>query len=300
MSTTLFDSTRGANDYRGLESEPRPETLVQSHLDTVPSLRPIRESLNNSLSYEGSRNRDALPGTRSPLSHTSAASSGERPGYEGKSSTASFYAPNEDHASWSPPTLGSSSFASFAWGQNRNSTFYQHHAQQRSSSPQRAVIQESRRGEQQSRSSSAPPAHGPLRTPVDPDPSRQQTYSPPYHAPTDTIAPMKAIARGLPQLTNLPTPESPPVLVGNLPWGMMNFNSGHAASLQHMYNVPQPALHLAPNDRPFKCDQCPQSFNRNHDLKRHKRIHLAVKPFPCGYCDKSFSRKDALKVGQIL
>ncbi|KAK9477825.1 hypothetical protein V1514DRAFT_282013 [Lipomyces japonicus] len=48
-------------------------------------------------------------------------------------------------------------------------------------------------------------------------------------------------------------------------------------------------------DRPFKCDQCPQSFNRNHDLKRHKRIHLDVKPFPCPNCDKSFSRKDALK-----
>jgi len=50
------------------------------------------------------------------------------------------------------------------------------------------------------------------------------------------------------------------------------------------------------NDRPFKCDQCPQSFNRNHDFKRHKRIHLAVKPFPCGHCEKSFSRKDALQV----
>lgn len=49
-------------------------------------------------------------------------------------------------------------------------------------------------------------------------------------------------------------------------------------------------------ERPFKCDTCPQSFNRNHDLKRHKRIHLAVKPFPCTFCEKSFSRKDALKV----
>ena len=48
-------------------------------------------------------------------------------------------------------------------------------------------------------------------------------------------------------------------------------------------------------ERPFKCDQCPQSFQRSHDLKRHKRIHLAVKPFPCPSCDKSFSRKDALK-----
>ena len=70
------------------------------------------------------------------------------------------------------------------------------------------------------------------------------------------------------------------------------FNSGVAAQMPHMYNQPG----QQPIDRPFKCDQCPQSFNRNHDLKRHKRIHLAVKPFPCGHCDKSFSRKDALKV----
>ena len=63
----------------------------------------------------------------------------------------------------------------------------------------------------------------------------------------------------------------------------------HPGMLHHSLQVPQ-------QDRPFKCDECPQSFNRNHDLKRHKKIHLAVKPFPCGHCDKSFSRKDALKV----
>lgn len=48
-------------------------------------------------------------------------------------------------------------------------------------------------------------------------------------------------------------------------------------------------------DRPFKCDECVQSFNRNHDLKRHKRIHLQVKPFGCDKCGKTFSRKDALR-----
>jgi uncharacterized Zn-finger protein len=52
----------------------------------------------------------------------------------------------------------------------------------------------------------------------------------------------------------------------------------------------------AQTDRPFRCDECPQSFNRNHDLKRHKCIHAAVKPFPCDFCGKSFSRKEALKV----
>jgi len=60
-----------------------------------------------------------------------------------------------------------------------------------------------------------------------------------------------------------------------------------------------PALEAKYHTRPFKCDQCPRSFNRNHDLRRHKRIHLTVKPFPCGYCEKSFSRKDVLKVRRM-
>ncbi|KAK0723912.1 hypothetical protein B0T21DRAFT_453487 [Apiosordaria backusii] len=63
----------------------------------------------------------------------------------------------------------------------------------------------------------------------------------------------------------------------------------------HLYLAQQPQPHPPSQERPFKCDTCPQSFNRNHDLKRHSRIHLAVKPFPCINCDKSFSRKDALK-----
>lgn len=64
-------------------------------------------------------------------------------------------------------------------------------------------------------------------------------------------------------------------------------NPGHG-SANHINGVP--------THRPFQCNECSQGFNRNHDLKRHKRIHLAVKPFPCGHCPKSFSRKDALKV----
>ncbi|MCJ1443928.1 MAG: hypothetical protein MMC23_004428 [Stictis urceolatum] len=94
-----------------------------------------------------------------------------------------------------------------------------------------------------------------------------------------------------PIMSNMHSPGSQMSLVG-MPGMVPTFNSGHAAHMQQMYGHPsaQPQ-----NDRPFKCDQCPQSFNRNHDLKRHKRIHLAVKPFPCGHCDKSFSRKDALK-----
>ncbi|KAI9709966.1 MAG: hypothetical protein M1820_003044 [Bogoriella megaspora] len=98
-----------------------------------------------------------------------------------------------------------------------------------------------------------------------------------------------------PVMSNMNNPNGQMTLVGGMPMGMgQGFNSGHAASMPHMYGG-HPQQAAPPNDRPFKCDQCPQSFNRNHDLKRHKRIHLAVKPFPCGHCDKSFSRKDALK-----
>lgn len=102
-----------------------------------------------------------------------------------------------------------------------------------------------------------------------------------------------------PVMTNVHSPNSPMSVMGGMQPGLLpGFNSGHVASTQHLYGGHHPPHGMpAPSpDRPFKCDQCPQSFNRNHDLKRHKRIHLAVKPFPCSHCDKSFSRKDALKV----
>ncbi|KAJ4375978.1 hypothetical protein N0V83_001258 [Neocucurbitaria cava] len=97
-----------------------------------------------------------------------------------------------------------------------------------------------------------------------------------------------------PVFSNVQNPNGQLALVGGHPGMMPGFNSGHAAQMPHFLGDPQHQQQTA-NDRPFKCDQCPQSFNRDHYLKRHKRIHLAVKPFPCNHCDKSFSRKDALK-----
>ncbi|KAL4866668.1 hypothetical protein BDV12DRAFT_130881 [Aspergillus spectabilis] len=107
-----------------------------------------------------------------------------------------------------------------------------------------------------------------------------------------------------PVMSNVHSPGGQMSLMGPLHSGLLpGFNSGHVANMQQMYGGHPPhSIHGAgpTNDRPFKCDKCPQSFNRNHDLKRHSRIHLAVKPYPCHNCDKQFSRKDALKRHQLV
>ncbi|PPQ77185.1 hypothetical protein CVT25_011031 [Psilocybe cyanescens] len=53
--------------------------------------------------------------------------------------------------------------------------------------------------------------------------------------------------------------------------------------------------------RPFSCDLCALSFNRQHDLKRHRETHNGEKPYLCnGGCGKTFTRKDALKRHQLV
>lgn len=46
--------------------------------------------------------------------------------------------------------------------------------------------------------------------------------------------------------------------------------------------------------RPFRCGFCPASFARNHDLKRHIKLH-DKKAWRCEGCQKIFSRRDAIK-----
>ncbi|KAF8472672.1 hypothetical protein BDZ91DRAFT_834132, partial [Kalaharituber pfeilii] len=101
--------------------------------------------------------------------------------------------------------------------------------------------------------------------------------------------------------TSPPYPHHPPIHPAPPHLGLQRYPLAHMGSMPIHYPGMM-GLHpgMQQQERPFKCDQCPQSFNRNHDLKRHKRIHLAVKPFPCDNCEKSFSRKDALKRHRLV
>lgn len=88
----------------------------------------------------------------------------------------------------------------------------------------------------------------------------------------------------------LANPEQPKAPVSHYsPAAAAAAYGGHFGGMMFQSQQQQP-------DKPYQCDQCPTAFTRNHDLKRHKRIHWALKPFQCNGCEKAFSRKDALKV----
>lgn len=147
------------------------------------------------------------------------------------------------------------------------------------------------------RNNFSPPFPFPPSQTLPPHMSGMPLSAPPMSGPPMSGPPMSGPPMHLsnPIMSNMGHPGAPMSLMNMpnaIPAMLPGFHSGTAA--QMFGNQIPPG-----GERPFHCDQCPQSFNRNHDLKRHKRIHLSVKPFPCGHCEKSFSRKDALKVGPL-
>jgi uncharacterized Zn-finger protein len=81
---------------------------------------------------------------------------------------------------------------------------------------------------------------------------------------------------------------------------LLNIPSSHTNPTNLSYHDNRISTLIEPNvlaeRKPVKCPECQQIIQRQHDLKRHRKIHLGVKPFTCGYCRKSFGRQDSLKV----
>lgn len=71
--------------------------------------------------------------------------------------------------------------------------------------------------------------------------------------------------------------------------------SAYSANSFTAASPPTSPAYPASPPRPHQCDQCALSFDRSHDLKRHRESHSGARPFVCPSCDKSFTRKDALK-----
>ncbi|KAJ7136689.1 hypothetical protein C8R44DRAFT_868812 [Mycena epipterygia] len=97
-----------------------------------------------------------------------------------------------------------------------------------------------------------------------------------------------------------PTPQYP----GSSSYG--KYNPGLPPLSQYAQSftqAPAPSYgseYPASPSRPYPCDVCALSFDRHHDLKRHKGTHVGERPYVCnGGCEKTFTRKDALKRHQL-
>ena len=87
-------------------------------------------------------------------------------------------------------------------------------------------------------------------------------------------------------------PEPPPPDIGTAVYPCLV--PGCPKTFHRLYSLrTHQRLHTLEH-RPYRCAQCPASFVRNHDLKRHALLH-DKKAWRCAGCSKIFSRRDAIK-----
>ncbi|OAX41068.1 hypothetical protein K503DRAFT_767999 [Rhizopogon vinicolor AM-OR11-026] len=130
----------------------------------------------------------------------------------------------------------------------------------------------------------APPQPHPSNAPVS-SYSHRQMYPP-------TDYPMR-------QPAHPPNQPYPPAVSSRSP-PLPNATYSTQPYINDAHMVPAVQYPASPT-RPFSCDMCALSFNRQHDLKRHRDTHSGEKPFLCnGGCGKTFTRKDALKRHQVI
>jgi len=68
---------------------------------------------------------------------------------------------------------------------------------------------------------------------------------------------------------------------------------GCGKTFARLYSLRAHTTRVHAAERPFRCTRCPAAFARNHDLKRHERLH-EDRAWQCTGCAKAFSRRDAL------
>ena len=125
----------------------------------------------------------------------------------------------------------------------------------------------------------------PLASPLSYHPSQAPL---PQASPTACTPPPAASRNHSTLMALRPQPHYPP----QDPLPDVALGVGTAA----IYRKPGGACRRLGNPR-IACDQCGHTFSRNHDMKRHRAVHLAVAPFFCRNCSERFRRKDALRVG---